>query len=224
MTDTKKILIIGGHGKVALLATPKLVKLGHDLTSLIRNPDQAPDIEATGSTPLVRDLTALDVDDWAELESGFDVVVWAAGNGGRNGAATTYAVDRDGALASIGGLKKLAADGKPVPRYLMISYLGSVNHDVDPEDPFFPYADSKKTVDDHLLDSDLEFLILAPSTLTLEPSRGGEVIENTRAAADGRRTSRELVAEVIVEMVGREQLPEDKILPFVDGDTPVTRF
>lgn len=106
----------------------------------------------------------------------------------------------------------------------MISYLGSVNHDVDPEDPFFPYADSKKTVDDHLLDSDLEFLILAPSTLTLEPSRGGEVIENTRAAADGRRTSRELVAEVIVEMVGREQLPEDKILPFVDGDTPVTRF
>lgn len=224
MTDAKKILIIGGYGKVALLATPKLVKLGHDLTSLIRNPEQAPDIEASGSTPLVRDLTALDVDDWAELESEFDVVVWSAGSGGKGGASDTYAIDRDGALASIDGLKKLAEDGRKVPRYLMVSYLGSVKHTVDPEQAFYPYADSKKTVDEHLLESGLEHLILAPSELTLEPSHGGQVIENTPEAADGRKTSRELVADVIVEMATREQLPEEKILPFVDGGTPVTQF
>ncbi len=224
MTDTKKILIIGGHGKVALIATPKLVKQGHDLTSLIRNPDQAPDIEATGSTPLVRDLTALSVDDWAELESGYDVVVWSAGSGGKGTDSDTYAIDRDGALACIGGLEKLAEDGQPVPRFLMVSYLGSLSHTVGPEDPFFAYADSKKTVDERLLDSDLEYLILAPSALTLEPSHGGETIENTSEAAESRKTSRELVAEVIVEMVGRERLPGDKILAFVDGKVPAARF
>ena len=111
MAETKKkILIIGGHGRVALLATPELVRRGMDVTSLIRNPDQEPDIEASGSTPLVRDLTSLGVDDWAEVERGYDVIIWTAGSGGENGSAATYAIDRDGALASIEGLKKLVEE------------------------------------------------------------------------------------------------------------------
>lgn len=225
MADTKKkILIIGGHGKVALLATPELVRRGMDVTSLIRNPDQEPDIEASGSTPLVRDLTSLGVDDWAEVLRGHDVVIWTAGSGGENGAASTYAIDRDGALASIDGVKKLVEEGERAPRYLMVSYIGSVIHEVGPEDPFYAYADSKKTVDEHLVASGLEYLILAPAELTLEPSRGGEIIPNDPAAVDGRKTSRELVAQVLVEMSAREQLPEEKFLAFVDGDTPAAEF
>ena len=41
-----RIVMIGGHGKVALLAAPLLVEAGHEVISLIRNPDQADDVAA----------------------------------------------------------------------------------------------------------------------------------------------------------------------------------
>ena len=48
-----RIVIVGGHGKVALLAAPLLVAAGHEVISVIRNPAQADDITATGASPLV---------------------------------------------------------------------------------------------------------------------------------------------------------------------------
>lgn len=217
MTDTanKNVLIIGGHGNVAQLATPRLVSAGHDVTSLIRSPEQVPDIEALGSTPQVRDLTALRVEDWVELVKDMDVVIWTAGNGGRDGSSATYAIDRDGALTLIDALAQI---GENAPRLLMVSYLGSLDHGVSPEDSFYPYADAKETVDRRLLDSDLDFLILAPSRLTMEPAGGVEVVDNARPADESSTTSRELVAMVLTEMAGRESLPQEKILPFVDAD------
>lgn len=217
-TSQKKVLIIGGHGKVAQLATTRLIKAGMDVTSLIRNVDQAPDIEALGSTPFVRDLTALDPSDWAEQLAGYDVVIWSAGNGGKDGASATYAIDRDGALACIAGLEQLKAAGTTPPRLLMVSYLGSLDHGVDPEDSFYPYADSKETVDRQLIDSELDYLILAPGRLTLEPAGGLAVVDNARPSDDTVTTSRELVANVLVEMAGRDTLPEAKILPFIDAE------
>jgi len=40
MSSAKHILLLGGHGKVSLLMTPKLVSRSWNLTSVIRNPDQ----------------------------------------------------------------------------------------------------------------------------------------------------------------------------------------
>lgn len=230
-SSPKKVLIIGGHGKVAQLTTSRLIRAGMDVTSLIRNPDQAPDIEALGSTPFIRDLTALSADDWAQQLEGYDVVIWAAGNAGKDGASATYAIDRDGALACIAGLEQLQATGVTPPRLLMVSYLGSLDHGVDPEDAFYPYADSKEAVDRHLLDSELDYLILAPARLTLEPAGGLAVVDNARPSDDSVTTSRELVAMVLVEMAGREELPQSRILPFIDapgggnaGETAISRL
>ena len=216
----RKVIIIGGHGKVGQLTTGRLIAAGADVTSLIRNPDQAPDIEALGATPFIRDLTGLGVDDWAAQLRGYDVVIWTAGNAGKDGASATYAIDRDGALACIDALEQLAADGTTPPRLLMVSYLGSLDHGVDPEDSFYPYADSKEAVDRRLLASQLEYLILAPARLTLEPAGGIKVLESTdngRPQGESMTTSRELVAQVLVEMSLREHLPDRQILPFVDA-------
>lgn len=226
MTDTtttarKKVLYIGGHGKVGLLAAPKLVDANLTVRSLIRNPDQVSDIEALGATAVVRDLTELSVEDWAELLADYDVVVWGAGNGGRAGAEVTWAVDRDAALASIAGLEKLSAEGKNTPAYIMISYMGATENTTDPADEkWYAYVESKKAVDNKLNSTDLTYLILGPAALTEEPSRGITVLDKDAERTANLTTSRELVAEVVTEVAGRESFPTSP-LEFIDGDGSV---
>ena len=76
--------IVGGHGKIALLTAPLLVEAGHEVTSIVRNPDHVGDVEATGATALVADISALSTEEIKELftEQGFDALVWSAGAGG----------------------------------------------------------------------------------------------------------------------------------------------
>ena len=95
-----RILIIGGHGKVALLLAPLLVSRGDDVSSVIRNADHGADVSATGATPVVADVEALSLDELAALSTGYDAVVWSAGAGGGS-PARTYAVDRDAAIRSM---------------------------------------------------------------------------------------------------------------------------
>ena len=71
----KKIIVIGGHGKVAQLATPLLVNEGYEVTSVIRNPHHVPDIEALGAKPELQDITELSVEQFADLLSGHDAVI-----------------------------------------------------------------------------------------------------------------------------------------------------
>jgi nucleoside-diphosphate-sugar epimerase len=78
-----RILIIGGHGKVALLLAPQLVARGDDAASVIRNPAHAADVSATGATPVVADVETMSVDELTTLAAGYDAVVWSAGAGGR---------------------------------------------------------------------------------------------------------------------------------------------
>lgn len=222
MTDTanhKKVLIIGGHGQVALLAIPRLIESGHEVTGLIRQREHQADLEALGAAVLIKDATELTITEWGQLMAGFDVMIWAAGNGGKAGPEATIAVDRDAAAASVAAASQL---GENSPRYLMVSFVGSLSLDLEPEEALYAYAEAKKFVDEKLLaTTGLDYLILAPCVFTTDPAGGIEIIANDPRSAFADTTSRELVAEVITEMVGRETLPNDKILPFRDGGTPV---
>jgi hypothetical protein len=97
---------------------------------------------------------------------------------------------------------------------------------VPEDDSFFPYADAKKIVDDRLNSTTgLDYAILGPAALTLEPSTGWAPVD---AAADNpewsTETSRELVADVIAELAARETLPADRTVEFIDGPTPVSEI
>ena len=217
------LLIIGGHGKVGLLAAPKLVDKGFQVTSLIRNPDQVPAIESLGASALVQDVTTLDAAGWDELLGRFDVVVWSAGNGGRGGQDVTYAVDRDAALAVVDSLERLAASGT-TPRYINVSYAGATQHSVPEEDSFFAYADAKKTVDERLNSTEgLEYLILGPAALTEETATGWAPVGND-VPREQWTTARDLVADVITEFAGRDNLPENRTVEFIDGERPVSEI
>jgi len=205
-----RILLIGGHGKVALRAYPHLLQRGHHVTGVIRNPDHAEDIERTGAFPLVADVETLDTPGLEALMKGVDVIVWSAGAGGGD-PDRTYAVDRDAAIRSM-----VAAENAGVKRYIMVSYhRASPDHGVDPSNSFFHYAEAKAAADEYLRTSDLDWTILGPSALTLEPGDGMIELDGESASV-----SRENVATVIAETVGRDSLIHQTVR-FNDGPTPI---
>jgi NAD(P)-dependent dehydrogenase (short-subunit alcohol dehydrogenase family) len=85
------VLLLGGHGKIAQLLTPLLLRRGWDVTSVIRAEEQVPTVRglapAEGAegklTVLVRSLEAVksEADAGRVLgeAGGVDYVVWSAG-------------------------------------------------------------------------------------------------------------------------------------------------
>ena len=208
-----RIVIIGGHGKVALRLAPLLVADGHDVTSVIRNPDHGDEVAATGATPRVADLEQMDVEGIAEVLRGHDAVVWSAGAGGGN-PARTYAVDRDAAVRSMD-----AASAAGVDRYVMVSYLGAgPDHGVDPESSFFQYAEAKAAADEHLRNTDLAWTILGPGALTLDEGTGLIEVAERPARHD---VTRDDVARVAAEVIERPHTV-GRFIGFNNGDTPIS--
>jgi uncharacterized protein YbjT (DUF2867 family) len=190
----ERIVIIGGHGKVAQHLAQLLTDRGDEATSVIRNEDQSADIERTGATPLVLDVEKAGVDEMAEAFSGADAVVWSAGAGGGD-ADRTYAVDRDAAQRAVDAASKAG-----VRRFVMVSWIGSTpDHGVDPDDSFFAYADAKLAADDHLRASDLDWTILGPGTLTTEPATGRITTAPQGKAEVGRADVAAVAAAVLVQ-------------------------
>jgi uncharacterized protein YbjT (DUF2867 family) len=203
-----RILVFGGHGRIALLLAPLLTARGDEVTGVIRNPDHTADVEATGARALVADVESLDVEELAELIRGHDAVVWSAGAGGGS-PERTYAVDRDAAQRSMD-----AAERAGVLRYVMVSWLGSTaDHGVPENDSFFPYADAKWAADEHLRGAGLDGTILAPGTLTFDEPTGRIRIDPEGSGA----VSRADVAAVIAASL-QEPCTIGRTIRFGNGD------
>src|SRR5690625_5945287 len=86
MTDANRVVIVGGHGKVALLAARKLKAANYAVDSIIRNPQQNDDVRNAGGNPVVLDIETASVDELASAFSGAYAVVFSAGAGGGNPA------------------------------------------------------------------------------------------------------------------------------------------
>ncbi|RAV13946.1 NAD-dependent dehydratase [Mycolicibacterium sp. GF69] len=206
------ILIIGGHGKVALHLSRILSDRGEDVTSVFRNPDHSEEVLVTGAKPVVADIERLDTDALAEVVAGHDAVVFCAGAGGGN-PTRTYAVDRDAAIRAVD-----AAEQAQVARFIMVSYFGaSPNHGVPKDSSFHPYAEAKAAADAHLRASGLQWTILGPGRLTLEPATGHLAVG--AQAADGE-VSREDVALVVAACLA-DAATIGRTIEFNNGDVPI---
>lgn len=205
-----RIVVIGGHGKVALQLAHILSERGDAVTSVFRNPDHSDDVAATGARPVVADIEQLDTRGLADLLTGHDAVVFSAGAGGGN-PARTYAVDRDAAIRAID-----AAAQAGVRRFVIVSYFGAgPDHGVPQDNPFFPYAEAKAAADAHLRASKLDWTVLGPGRLTLEPATGRIVI--------GKRKGE--VSRADVALVVAATLHDDstirRTIEFNNGDVPI---
>jgi uncharacterized protein YbjT (DUF2867 family) len=211
--DPMRVTLFGGHGKIALILAPMLVDAGHEVTSVVRNPDHVADVEATGATALVSSVEDADTDSLRALLDGQEAVIWSAGAGGGN-PARTYAVDRDAAIRSMD-----AAAAAGVGRYVMVSFSGAFDDVLVPEDnPFRHYQDAKIAADDHLRTTELQWTILGPGTLTLEPGTGS--VNPEAGFNDGDTTSRELVAQVALAVLDDPRALRETLV-FGDGDVPI---
>ncbi len=202
-----RIIVFGGHGRIALLLAPLLVANGDEVTAVIRNPEHIADVEAAGATALVADVETMDAAALADIIRGHDAIVWSAGAGGGD-PERTYAVDRDAAIRTM-----YAALLAGVSRYLLVSWLGSTaDHGVPKDDPFFAYADAKWAADEHLRGTALEGTILGPGALTFdEPTGRIELDPEDRGAV-----SRADVAAVIVAALD-EPLTIGRTIRFGNG-------
>ena len=75
------IAIAGGHGKIAMRLAARLVARGDAVIALIRNPDHAADVRASGAEAVVCDLEHASVDEIGSGVERADAVVFAAGAG-----------------------------------------------------------------------------------------------------------------------------------------------
>ncbi|OBH45044.1 SDR family oxidoreductase [Mycobacterium mantenii] len=207
-----RIIVFGGHGKVALQLARDLTQRGDQVSSVFRNPDHSDDVAATGAKPVVADIERLDTNALADLQAGHDAVVFSAGAGGGD-PDRTYAVDRDAAIRVID-----AAGKAGVKRFVMVSYFGAgPDHGVSQDDPFFAYAEAKAAADAHLRDSELDWTILGPGRLTLDPATGKIVL----GRGDGE------VSRADVALVAAAALADDstirRTIEFNNGDIPIAQ-
>lgn len=210
-----KIVIVGGHGKVSLLAEPLLVNNGHEVDAIIRKQEQSQEIADTGANPVVLDIENASIDDLTKAFEGADVVVWSAGAGGGD-ISRTYAVDRDAAARTVEAANKAGVD-----RFVMVSWFGAkADHGIDPENDFWHYAEAKYTADRYVQARAKNWTILGPSTLTENEGTGAVEIALPGENVQHGEVARADVAAMITAVVDKPETA-GKYINFNNGATPI---
>jgi uncharacterized protein YbjT (DUF2867 family) len=208
-----RVVIAGGHGKIAKLLERDLAGRGDTAVGLIRNPDHAAALRAAGAEPAVVDLEHTDVDTLAAHLTGADAVIFAAGAGPGSGAARKDTVDRAAAV-----LLADAARTAGIRRYLLVSSMG-VDAPPSPgtDDVWAAYLRAKKAAEDEVTARDLDVTVLRPGRLTDDTPTGR--ITLARHVPPGAVTRAD-VARVLVALL---QHPDTAghTLELVGGDTPI---
>ena len=209
-----RVVIAGGHGKIALLLERLLADRGDQAVGLIRNPAQVADVQQAGAEAVVCDLEAASAGDLAALLDGADAVVFAAGAGPGSGVPRKDSVDR---AASV--LMADAAERAGVRRFVQISSMGAGA----PPRPgtgevWAAYITAKTAAEADLRVRDLDWTILRPGGLTDVPATGRVRLAPPPVPAG--TVPRAVVAAVIATLLD-EPGARHQTLELVGGDSPV---
>jgi nucleoside-diphosphate-sugar epimerase len=233
-----RVVIAGGHGKIALILERLLANRGDSVAGLIRNPAHVADLEAAGADALVVDLETSSVEELARHLAGADAVVFAAGAGPGSGIERKFAVDRDAAI-----LLADAAEAAGVRRYLMVSSKGAhprAGHDAGDSDylGYLREKDPSSGQDDNGIDpafaaylrakaeadqvvaarAALNTTIVRPGLLTNDPGTGSVTIADTTGPGS---IPREDVAAVLLALL-EAPATGGQAFDVISGDAPIT--
>jgi uncharacterized protein YbjT (DUF2867 family) len=210
-----RVVIAGGHGRIALILERLLSQRGDTAVGLIRNPDHVADLEAAGAQPIVIDLEAATVADIAAQLQDADAVVFAAGAGPGSGAARKQTVDCDAAI-----LVADAAKAAGVRRYVMVSAIGA---DVEAPDEigdpvFVAYLRAKGAADNAIRAREaLDATVVRPGHLTNDAGTGRVEISDQTGHGD---IPREDVAAVLLAVLDTPATA-GRTFEVISGETPI---
>lgn len=211
-----RVVVAGAHGQVARRLGRLLTARGDSVTGIVRNPDQVPDLEADGVQPVVLDLEQAGVDTVADVVTGADAVVFAAGAGPGSGAARKHTVDHAAAV-----LLADAAERAGVRPYVLVSSMGveqarqGTPHGMDPV--FAVYLQAKLRAEDQILPRPaLDVMIVRPGGLTDDPGTGRVTLGH---GLDRGKVSRDDVAAVLAAILASGK--KDDVVELIGGDTPI---
>ncbi|WP_072689566.1 NAD(P)H-binding protein [Rhodococcus marinonascens] len=211
----RRIVIAGGHGKIARELIKLLNARGDRAIALIRNPDHEEEITALGAEPLLLDLETATVDEVGQALVGADAAVFAAGAGPGSGADRKDTVDRGAAV-----LLADAAEAAGVRRFIQVSSFGAGAPIAEGTDEVFAaYLVAKTAAEEDLrARSYLDWTILRPGGL-LDDNPTGRVALTAPPLERGT-VARSDVAAVIAALLDAPNTAK-KTLMLTSGPTPV---
>ncbi len=209
-----KVLVAGAAGKTASRIVRKLTREGHEVRGLVRKEEQLSEVEKSGAEPALVDLEKEEIEETVgRAVEGCDTIIFAAGAGPGSGAARKETMDYGGAVKLVE-----AAEKHGVKRYLMLSAMGAS----DPEsgsEAMQPYLYAKARADERLQESNLNYTIIRPGSLTNEEGTGK--IQATPSIGRRGEISRDDVAETFVAALEAESTYR-KTFEILSGDTPIS--
>ncbi|GAY72302.1 NAD(P)H-binding protein [Lentilactobacillus kosonis] len=204
-----KVTIIGATGRVGSSVVRKLANVPDiEVFAGARQVEKVP--RGVNITPFKIDLHISPELLNEELPDS-DAIIFAAGSGGKD----LLQVDLNGAVKVMRG-----AEHKGIKRFIMLSARNSLNLESFSEPNISPIANyliAKHYADKWLMNNtDLDFTILQPTTLTEEPATGkitiGQYASNSNTIDD--------VAETLIAILKNDRTIR-KVIAMSNGDTPI---
>ncbi|VDB85903.1 unnamed protein product [Peniophora sp. CBMAI 1063] len=214
--STTQVIIVGGHGKVALRLSKLLANDGkHAVTSIICTEDHIPDLKAISPSiqPLLLSLEANSTSDFAKAFTGKDVVVFAAGSGSEGTLERITKIDAEGAIKVFDAIE--AVPGTNKPRLVLIGSSDSRDHNAPPpphydqgdlemtkmnREMIGPYLNAKYLADKNLAQrTAFKWTTVRPGWYTDEPGTGKASVGRTHLSPSISRDDVALALSILVD-------------------------
>ncbi len=208
MVGPVNVVIVGGHGQIAMRLSKILAERGDSPRGIIRKTEQADDLEEIGAEPIVLDIE--NIDDIDDAFAGAEAVVFAAGAGPGSGPARKLTVDYGGAVKSVD-----AAIANEISRFVIVSAIGA-NHPERWSKEMKPYYEAKADADKFVAESGLDYTIVRPGRLTDDPGTGKVSVDGGGSGS----VTRDDVAAVIAEVLNADNTI-GKGFDLLGGETPI---
>lgn len=204
------ILVIGANGQIGKQTVELLAKNANfTVVAMIRKEEQRASLEQLGAKVIIADLE----NDFSSAYSGIDTVIFSAGSGGHTGPEKTIAIDQNAAIRAV-----QYAEQDDISHFIMVSSVGADQPEHGP-DSLRNYLIAKGNADKALQQSQLNYTIVRPVTLTNEPATT-RISEHTTGRTTITRADVALFLSTIVDNTKTYK----QIYTIQNGDTPIDYF
>ncbi len=205
-----KVLVVGANGTTGKQVVEKVANSKqHEAYAMIRDEKQADALKKLGANVVLGDLEQ----DVSDALRGMDAVIFVAGSGGNTGDEKTIAVDQNGAKNIIDEAKNQGAK-----RFVMLSSMGTDAPEQGPEGLQL-YLRAKAIADEYLKQSNLQYTIVRPGTLSNDQATG-KIDINNDIEDKSQTIPRADVAAVLVECLN-EEATIGKTFEMLAGETEI---